>query len=164
MIFFPLSLPITQLGPRVKQKKKKNQPPGSNGRGGKLDGHVPPRDIQRGRLDLSLGCSKMQTLAWRKDGGSRLGNLHFDSHYLAVSPVRIKAWYGRRWMMLDFALQLAGRGWRIFPCHTIVERDRRLECSCGKEDCKDAAKHPRIKAWQTQATSDKEKVSAWWKR
>lgn len=62
--------------------------------------------------------------------------------------------------MLDHALQYAGRGWRVFPCHTTVLGS----CSCGKTCGKDAGKHPRIKAWQKHATTDSKQITAWWTR
>ncbi len=62
--------------------------------------------------------------------------------------------------MLDEALQLAGRGWRIFPVHTTVSG----ACSCGRACGKDAGKHPRIKAWQKEASTDAGKIHRWWKR
>ncbi len=62
--------------------------------------------------------------------------------------------------MIDHALQLASRGWRVFPCHTTVSGS----CSCGRDCGKDAGKHPRIKAWQTHATADPAQIERWWKK
>lgn len=61
-------------------------------------------------------------------------------------------------MLVDHALQYAGRGWRIFPCHTTISG----VCSCGEPCSKNAGKHPRIKAWQKAATTDQEQILAWW--
>lgn len=61
-------------------------------------------------------------------------------------------------MLLDHALQYAGRGWRVFPVHTTVTG----QCSCGRACGKDAGKHPRIKAWQKHATTDPAQINAWW--
>ena len=60
--------------------------------------------------------------------------------------------------MLDHALQLAGRGWRVFPCHTTLSG----ACSCGQNCGKNAGKHPRIKAWQKAATTDPAQILKWW--
>lgn len=67
---------------------------------------------------------------------------------------------------LEIALQLAGRGWRVFPCHTPVRRsyDTDAGCSCGRAACKDEGKHPRIKAWQVHATTNTAQICAWWTR
>lgn len=63
-------------------------------------------------------------------------------------------------MMLDYALQYAGRGWRVFPCHTTISG----QCSCGKNCGKDQSKHPRIKAWQKAATTNRQQIERWWTR
>lgn len=59
--------------------------------------------------------------------------------------------------MLDFALQYAGRGWRVFPCHSIENG----ACTCGKE-CASPGKHPRIKGGFKSASSDPRQIEAWW--
>jgi len=63
-------------------------------------------------------------------------------------------------MLLDYALQLAGRGWRVFPCHSTISGS----CSCGKPCGKLAGKHPRIRKWQEAATTDAEQIVKWWTR
>ena len=60
--------------------------------------------------------------------------------------------------MLEYALQLAGRGWRVFPCHTTISG----ACSCGQACGKNAGKHPRIKEWQKVATTDQGQITKWW--
>lgn len=62
--------------------------------------------------------------------------------------------------LLEFALCYAGRGWRVFPVHTTLGGF----CSCGKDCGKDAGKHPRIRKWQEQATTDPAQVTKWWSR
>ncbi|MDE2100306.1 MAG: bifunctional DNA primase/polymerase [Patescibacteria group bacterium] len=62
--------------------------------------------------------------------------------------------------MLDHALQLGGRGWRIFPVHTTISG----VCSCGQDCGKNAGKHPRVKAWQKVATSEQAQILKWWLR
>ena len=60
---------------------------------------------------------------------------------------------------LSHALEYAREGLRVFPAHEI-ESDR--HCSCGKLECSSAAKHPRVKAWQTLATTDEKPLRQWW--
>jgi len=62
----------------------------------------------------------------------------------------------------DYALQMAVKGWRVFPCHEITAAGH---CSCNKKaDCSSSGKHPRIKAWQEHATTDPDQIVRWWKR
>lgn len=61
--------------------------------------------------------------------------------------------------MLDHALQYAGRGWRVFPCHSI----RDGACSCGRE-CASPGKHPRTKNGVKDATTDSNQIIKWWTR
>ena len=62
--------------------------------------------------------------------------------------------------MKDVALLYASYGYRVFP---VYEIDSNGHCSCKKgEDCKTPGKHPRILAWNTDATTDPEKVRDWW--
>lgn len=49
------------------------------------------------------------------------------------------------------------KGWRLFPCHAIVDG----RCTCGKKDCKSQGKHPRINEWQKQASNDPAVVNNW---
>src|SRR5262245_57392911 len=62
--------------------------------------------------------------------------------------------------MRPAALALAARGWRVFPVHVTVDG----ACSCRKAECRDTGKHPRISAWQKQATSDSNQIERWWQR
>jgi hypothetical protein len=61
-------------------------------------------------------------------------------------------------LLIDHALQYAGRGWRVFPVHTTANG----RCSCGHDCGKNAGKHPRIKAWQNAATSNTAQILKWW--
>lgn len=56
----------------------------------------------------------------------------------------------------------AEQGWRILPCHGIREDAR---CTCGQPHAepKDVGKHPRINAWNIEATSDASTVERWWR-
>lgn len=63
--------------------------------------------------------------------------------------------------MLNEALALSGRGFRIVPIHTPGPRG----CSCEKgEACGGSTgKHPRLNAWQRDATTDPARIRAWWR-
>ena len=54
----------------------------------------------------------------------------------------------------------ANKGWKILPVHGVVGG----KCTCGRShtDPKEVGKHPAINSWQTEATSDPEKIAAWW--
>jgi len=62
--------------------------------------------------------------------------------------------------LLEFALQYAGRGWHVFPLHSV--KDGR--CTCGKDCGKNAGKHPRVKGGFKAATTDAHQIEAWWGR
>ncbi|HVU66678.1 MAG TPA: bifunctional DNA primase/polymerase, partial [Ktedonobacteraceae bacterium] len=59
---------------------------------------------------------------------------------------------------LDYALAYARRGWRVFPLHEIYNGD----CSCGRDACASAGKHPRTKNGVKEATTDEAQIRAWW--
>lgn len=63
--------------------------------------------------------------------------------------------------MLKEALALAARGFRVVPIHT----PRAGGCSCerGAACGGSAGKHPRLNAWQRDATTDPMKIRAWWR-
>ena len=59
------------------------------------------------------------------------------------------------------ALKFAARGLRILPVHGIVDG----VCTCPeKGSCGTPGKHPRIRAWQDNATTDSATIRDWWKR
>ena len=78
-----------------------------------------------------------------------------------ANPVELRA-RPRAWgapvTMEEAALRCAERGWRVFPVHGI--RDDR--CTCGRLDCSEPGKHPRITNWPNAATSDPVRIRAWW--
>lgn len=49
--------------------------------------------------------------------------------------------------------------WRVIPCHTPTPEGG---CSCGSPKCKKPGKHPRLRNWQNQATTDPEQIAKWW--
>ena len=66
---------------------------------------------------------------------------------------------------LDYALHYAGRGWRVFPVHTVREIDGRLWCSCSDAECEHQAKHPVAKLAPQgvkNATVDPDQIRQWW--
>jgi len=60
--------------------------------------------------------------------------------------------------MLGTAMEYAERGWKVFPLHTA----KNSVCSCGNDQCKSAAKHPRIKEWQHCCTDKEGDIKDWW--
>ena len=61
--------------------------------------------------------------------------------------------------LLDAALEYARRGWPVFPVHGIVDG----HCSC-RRDCSSPGKHPLVRRGLHQATTDVERIRAWWTR
>jgi len=63
--------------------------------------------------------------------------------------------------MCDEALALSGRGFRVVPIHTPGPNG----CSCekGKACGGSTGKHPRLNSWQRDATTDPQKIRAWWR-
>lgn len=62
---------------------------------------------------------------------------------------------------LDPAISYAARGWAVIPLYGI--RDGR--CACSDPNCtKNVGKHPRIKDWVAQASTDSEVIREWWRR
>lgn len=59
--------------------------------------------------------------------------------------------------LLNAALFYARRGWPVFPLHTWHG-----QCSCGNPQCASPGKHPRIKRWQNEATTDEAQIRRWW--
>jgi hypothetical protein len=62
--------------------------------------------------------------------------------------------------LLRAVLKYAELGWRVVPVHDV----RAGRCSCGAGRCASTAKHPRLKSWKDQATTDRATIRAWWNR
>lgn len=60
----------------------------------------------------------------------------------------------------SIALAYAARGLHIFPTHSIAQG----VCSCGKDCGKDRGKHPRIRGWEGQASTDPATIREWWRQ
>ncbi len=64
--------------------------------------------------------------------------------------------------MIDAALKYAAAGVPVFPLHWIKSDGN---CSCRQEAlCQCKGKHPRIKNWNEEASTDQEKIMAWWEK
>jgi len=66
--------------------------------------------------------------------------------------------------LLDAALQYAGRGWRVFPLHSVWFRSAgEPVCTCRRgAECPNAGKHPRTANGFKDATTDPKQIEAWW--
>lgn len=58
------------------------------------------------------------------------------------------------------ALEYAARGWRVVPLHSLTDG----VCSCGRGNCSSGGKHPRIKDWPRNASSDAAQIAEWWEK
>jgi hypothetical protein len=61
---------------------------------------------------------------------------------------------------LAAALEYAGRGWPVFPVHSL----RDGKCTCGKADCARPGKHPRTPKGRDDASTDPRVIAAHWSR
>jgi hypothetical protein len=62
--------------------------------------------------------------------------------------------------LLDAALTYAAKGWPVIPLHSP---DPARVCTCAKgPDCASPAKHPRVRDWRTQASTDLDQIAEWW--
>lgn len=62
--------------------------------------------------------------------------------------------------MIDEALRYAKAGIPVFPLHWLKQDGT---CSCRLGDmCQAKGKHPRIKNWSDEATTDVAKITGWW--
>ena len=64
--------------------------------------------------------------------------------------------------MIDEAIRYAQAGIPVFPLHWIKPDGN---CSCRQEAmCQCKGKHPRIKNWNEEASSDVKKITEWWSK
>jgi putative DNA primase/helicase len=63
--------------------------------------------------------------------------------------------------LIGGATWYASQGWKILPCHGIVDGGR---CTCGRphSEPKDVGKHPAIDEWNIRATDDPQVIEDWW--
>ncbi|WP_198592165.1 phage/plasmid primase, P4 family [Kyrpidia spormannii] len=63
--------------------------------------------------------------------------------------------------MVEYVIQYANRGWHVFPVYGIDDSGR---CTCGREECSSAGKHPITKHGVKDATTDIDTIRQWWER
>lgn len=68
--------------------------------------------------------------------------------------------------MVEYAIEYAERGFKVHPLTWIVidQVSGEKYCSCGDLSCRSQGKHPLLKSWQTQATTDTDQIKQWWQR
>lgn len=59
------------------------------------------------------------------------------------------------------AIFYAGLGWKVLPCHGIV--NGRCTCSRPHGEPKEVGKHPALNQWNSDSTSDVDVITKWWK-
>jgi DNA-binding transcriptional ArsR family regulator len=62
--------------------------------------------------------------------------------------------------LAESAQGYARNGWLIFPLHAVHDGN----CSCGKDHCSSAGKHPRTKNGVKDATTDARQIARWWEQ
>jgi hypothetical protein len=66
--------------------------------------------------------------------------------------------------LITAALDLAARNLPVFPAWSVRTNGDRLICACPKGgDCTSPGKHPMVPRGVTQATTDTERISYWWR-
>lgn len=68
---------------------------------------------------------------------------------------------GRSSLLLATALDYASDGWHVLPLHAL---DSVGLCSCREAGCGSPAKHPRTQNGLTNATTESEQITAWWRQ
>jgi hypothetical protein len=64
--------------------------------------------------------------------------------------------------VIEYALEYAARGWRVFPIYEC--RETGTQCSCGSRKCTSPGKHPRTKTGLKEATTEAAQIRAWWRQ
>lgn len=63
--------------------------------------------------------------------------------------------------ILHAAIAYAKQGWSVFPVYSVKDG----VCACSKgEKCTSSGKHPKIRNWLNNATTDLEKIYHWFNR
>lgn len=65
---------------------------------------------------------------------------------------------GKAEIYLEYAHRYARNGWHVFPVYYVKDKI----CSCGRNECQSAGKHPIPKNGLKDASSLKSQVHAWW--
>lgn len=67
--------------------------------------------------------------------------------------------------LLRAALGYAAKGWAVFPCHGTLRHGDVWACTCREGvNCDSMGKHPRTGRGVKEATTDAEKLRAWWEQ
>jgi len=67
--------------------------------------------------------------------------------------------------LVTAAIEYASRNWRVIALHFLNQYDGVQGCSCRKKtECAAAGKHPVFSKWREIATTDYNKLQAWWRR
>ena len=67
--------------------------------------------------------------------------------------------------MVEYALQYAGRGWAVFPIHSIAgssPSSGQRCCTCGRTGCSSPGKHPLTARGFKSAITDPAKIERFW--
>ncbi|MBF7084187.1 bifunctional DNA primase/polymerase [Desulfallas sp. Bu1-1] len=64
-------------------------------------------------------------------------------------------------MLLQAALKYAEHGWPITPLWWPTANGK---CACGNPDCRTPGKHPILRDWTNQASTDPAQILKWWQR
>ena len=59
---------------------------------------------------------------------------------------------------IEMALMYAGKGWHVFPLHTVIDG---TTCDC-RRSCPKPGKHPRTANGFKDATTDETQIRKWW--
>lgn len=62
--------------------------------------------------------------------------------------------------LLEAALSYGQRGWFVFPLYGVAAGS----CRCGRSECSSPGKHPLVRRGLHEATTDGNKIRAWWAR
>ncbi len=60
--------------------------------------------------------------------------------------------------LLNAALFYARKKLKVLPVHSVQDG----RCSCGSPECESVGKHPRVKDWGNEATTDPKQIAHWW--
>jgi len=63
--------------------------------------------------------------------------------------------------VLEAARRYIARGWAVFPLHSVIESEGKLQCTCGTINCTDAGKHPRNARGLKEASKDLATIEKW---
>ena len=66
---------------------------------------------------------------------------------------------------LSIALGYASEGLYVFPCHTVIKKGDRFDCTCRRgPQCPTPGKHPLNQRGLSGASINRQKINRWWNR